>query len=106
MMSWSGNGLPLLRDERIAPLAVSALPAWLWNMGASRILWANPTGAAIFGAAASSKVGMRQFDAGQPASAQIAQLAATLSLDGPQRVVQLRGFGAGIGRALACRCSH
>ncbi len=105
-MSWSGNGLPLLRDERIAPLAVSALPAWLWNMGASRILWANPTGAAIFGAVASSKVGMRQFDAGQPASAQIAQLAATLSLDGPQQVVQLRGFGAGIGRPLACRCSH
>jgi hypothetical protein len=28
-MSWLSNGLALLRDERIAPLAVSALPAWL-----------------------------------------------------------------------------
>ena len=94
-MSWSGNGLALLRDERIAPLAVSALPAWLWSADASRILWANPTGAAIFGAATSSSIAARKFDAGQPAAAQIAQLAATLPADGSPQPVRLRGFGAG-----------
>ena len=105
-MSWCANGVFLLRDERIAPLAVSALPAWLWNIDASRILWANPTGAAIFGAATSSAIRARKFDAGQPASAQIADLADKLPKDGSPLTVQLRGFGAGVGRALACRCSR
>jgi len=105
-MSWLSNGLALLRDERIAPLAVSASPAWLWSLDASRILWANPTGAAIFGAATSSSIAARKFDAGQPAAAQVAQLAATLPADGAPQPVRLRGFGAGIGRALACRCSR
>ncbi len=105
-MSWLGNGLALLRDERIAPLAVSTLPAWLWSADATRILWANPTGAAIFGAATSSSVSARKFDAGQPAAAQIAQLASTLPAHGAPQPVRLRGFGAGIGRALTCRCSR
>ena len=105
-MSWLSNGLALLRDERIAPLAVSALPAWLWNLDASRILWANPTGAAVFGAATSSSIAARKFDAGQPAAAQVAQLADTLAADGAPQPVRLRGFGAGIGRALICQCSR
>jgi hypothetical protein len=98
--------LPWLRDERLAPVATSALPAWLWSADASRILWANPTGAAIFGAATSAAISTRKFDAGQPAAAQIAQLAATLPPDGSPRVERLRGFGAGVGRALACACSR
>ena len=105
-MSWCDNGVSLLRDERIAPLAVSALPAWLWSLDASRILWANPTGAAIFGAATSSSVATRKFDPGQPASAQIADLAARLPANGSPITVSLRGFGAGVGRALTCRCSR
>ena len=48
-MSQSGFQLALLRDERLAPIATSALPAWLWSVDASRILWANPTGAAADG---------------------------------------------------------
>jgi PAS domain S-box-containing protein len=105
-MSQSGFQLALLRDERLAPTATSALPAWLWSADASRILWANPTGAAIFGAASSSAISVRKFDAGQPASAQIAQLADSLPPDGSPRLERLRGFGAGVGRALPCACSR
>jgi PAS domain S-box-containing protein len=105
-MSQSGFQLALLRDERLAPIATSALPAWLWSADASRILWANPTGAAIFGAASSAAIRTRKFDTGQPAAAQIAQLATTLPLDGSQRLERLRGFGAGVGRALPCVCAR
>src|SRR4029077_14104726 len=86
--------------------ALSALPAWLWSTDASRILWANPTGAAIFGAPTCTAVETRKFDAGQPAAAQIAQLAAILPSDGATQSHRLRGFGAGVGRALACNCSQ
>ncbi len=105
-MSQSGFQLALLRDERLAPIATSALPAWLWSADASRILWANPTGAAIFGAASSAAIRTRKFDTGQPAAAQIAQLATTLPPDGSQRIERLRGFGAGVGRALPCMCAR
>jgi PAS domain S-box-containing protein len=105
-MSQSEFQLALLRDERLAPVATSALPAWLWSADASRILWANPIGAAIFGAASSAAIRTRKFDAGQPAAAQIAQLAATLPPDGSQRLERLRGFGAGVGRALPCVCAR
>ncbi len=105
-MSESAFPLPCLRDERLAPIATSALPAWLWSADANRILWANPTGAAIFGAATSAAISTRKFDAGQPAAAQIAQLATTLPPDGSPRLERLRGFGAGVGRALACACSR
>jgi PAS domain S-box-containing protein len=105
-MSQSGFQLALLRDERLAPTATSALPAWLWSADASRILWANPTGAAIFGASSSSAVSARKFDPGQPASAQIAQLVDSLPPDGSPRLERLRGFGAGVGRALPCACSR
>ena len=104
--SASGTGLAYLRDQRLAPLAVSALPAWLWSLDATRILWANPTGAAIFGAATSAAVSERMFDGGEPAAAQILSLAARLPEHGAPRIEHLHGFDAGIGRALACECSR
>src|SRR6266849_6406052 len=107
-LSMSDPAFPLacLRDERLAPVATSVLPAWLWSADANRILWANPTGAAIFGAATSAASSTRKFDAGQPAAAQIAQLAATLPPDGSPRLERLRGFGAGVGRTLTCACAR
>src|SRR6266545_4137912 len=105
-LSMSQSGFQCLRDGRLAPIATSALPAWLWSADASRILWANPTAAAIFGAASSAAISTRKFDTGQPAAAQIAQLATSLPADGSPRVERLRGFGAGVGRALACACSR
>ena len=43
--------LALWRDPRLAALAISASPAWLWSADATRILWANAAGSALFGAA-------------------------------------------------------
>src|SRR4029079_4184660 len=37
---------------------------------------------------------------------QVAGIAASLSLGAAPRLERLRGFGAGIGRALTCACSH
>jgi PAS domain S-box-containing protein len=105
-MSSSGIRLEFLDDERLVPLAVSALPAWLWSSDATRILWANPTGAAVFGAVNSPAINARKFDAGQPAAAQVAHLAAKLAENAPPQTERLRGFGAGVGRALACACSR
>ena len=38
-------------DPRLAVHAASPLPAWLWSTDGMRILWANPVGARVFGAA-------------------------------------------------------
>jgi PAS domain-containing protein len=105
-MSGSGFQLSLLRDSRLAPLATSALPAWLWSTDGNRIVWANAAGAAVFGAPTSAAIGSRQFTRSEPAPAQIARVAATLSPGAAPRLERLRGFGAGIGRALTCACSH
>jgi len=105
-MSGSGFQLSLLRDGRLAPLATSALPAWLWSTDGNRIVWANAAGAAVFGAPTSAAVGSRRFTRSEPAPAQIARVAATLSPGAAPRLERLRGFGAGIGRALTCACSH
>ena len=48
-MSGPGFQLSLLRDGRLAPLATSALPAWLWRPDGTRIVWANAAGVAVFG---------------------------------------------------------
>ncbi|MEA2902670.1 MAG: hypothetical protein QOI12_57, partial [Alphaproteobacteria bacterium] len=105
-MSEPASRLLWLRDPRLAPLAVSGLPAWLWSADAGHVLWANPTGAAVFGAPNAAALAERRFDAGQPAAAQIARLAATLPPDGAGRLERLRGFGAGIGRAVTCHCTQ
>ncbi len=105
-MSASGFQLSFLRDDRLAPLATSALPAWLWSTDATRILWANPIGAAIFGAPTSAAISASKFDADQPTAAQIARLADTLSGGASPRLERLRGFGEGVGRALTCACSQ
>ncbi len=105
-MNELSSKLVRLRDPHLAPHALSALPAWAWSTDASHILWANPNGAAIFGAPTPAALATRHFDAGQPAAAQVAQLAATLPAEGTPRLERLRGFGAGIGRALTCACSR
>jgi PAS domain S-box-containing protein len=104
-MSGPGFQLSLLRDGRLAPLATSALPAWLWRPDGTRIVWANATGAAVFGATCAA-IGSRRFVRGEPAAHQITRIAATLSAGAAPRLERLRGFGAGIGRALTCACSH
>jgi signal transduction histidine kinase len=98
--------LALLRDPRLAALATGAWPAWLWSADASRVLWANAAGAALFGAADTRECVQRRFDINNPAAAQIVRLAATLPSAGPPRLERLRGFGLGFGRVLTCACSR
>jgi PAS domain S-box-containing protein len=105
-MGDSDSALLWLRDRRLAPHALGPMPAWLWSPDASKVLWSNATGAAIFGAASPAQLATRKFDGGQPAAAQIARLAETLAQNGAVRLERLRGFGAGIGRALTCACAR
>src|ERR1700761_7799122 len=96
----------LLRHPRIAALATSARPAWLWSIDGRQILWANAVGAAIFGAATAAGCRQRRFDAGDASAAQIVRLAATLPAAAQERLERLRGFGASFGRALTCICAR
>jgi hypothetical protein len=105
-MSASGFELSNLQDARLALLATSQLPAWLWSVDATRIVWANPIGAAIFGASTSSAISARKFDAVNSTAAQVVRLATTLVRDAPPRLERLRGFGAELGGSLTCACSH
>jgi signal transduction histidine kinase/PAS domain-containing protein len=105
-MTFVESELALLRDPRLAATATSPWPAWLWSADASRMLWANAAGAALFGAADTRECVQRRFDGNNPAAAQIIRLAATLPSAGPPRLERLRGFGLGLGRALTCACSR
>jgi len=105
-MTFVESELALLRDPRLAALATSPWPAWLWSADASGMLWANAAGAALFGAADTRECVRRSFDSKNPAAAQIVRLAATLPSAGPPRLERLRGFGLGFGRALTCACSR
>jgi signal transduction histidine kinase len=105
-MTFVESELALLRDPRLAGPATSPWPAWLWSADASRMLWANAAGAALFGAADTRECVQRRFDSNNPAAAQIVRLAATLPSAGPPRLERLRGFGLGFGRALTCACSR
>jgi PAS domain S-box-containing protein len=104
----SGTEFPMayLSDARLAAHALSPMPAWLWSADASRILWANPTAAAIFNADSPAAVSTLRFDANHPAAAQIARLSGTLPQGGAARLERLRGFGATVGGTLTCLCSR
>jgi PAS domain S-box-containing protein len=98
--------LDVLRHPRLAALATSAWPAWLWSADGSQILWANAVGAALFGGANVSACEQRRFDARDATAAQIVRLAATLPAAAQERLERLRGFGSNFGRALTCMCSR
>jgi PAS domain S-box-containing protein len=98
--------LALLRHPRLAALATSAWPAWLWSADGSQILWANAVGAALFGGATVSALEQRRFDPREAIAAQIIRLAATLPAVAQERLERLRGFGSQFGRALTCMCSR
>ncbi len=100
------NELALLRHPRIAVLATSAWPAWLWRIDGRQIAWANAVGAAIFGAATTAEYRQRRFDTSDACATQIIRLAATLPSAAQERLERLRGFGASFGRALTCACSR
>jgi PAS domain S-box-containing protein len=98
--------LAQLRDPRLAPHLVGAVPAWLWAADGSRLLWANAQGAVALGAATPAALLGRRFAAADPPAAVIPRLATTLPRSGAARLERLRGFGGAVGRPVACACSR
>ena len=105
-MSIVEKTLALSGHPRLAPLATSAWPAWLWSIDGSQMLWANAVGAAMFGGETVAACTQRRFDVGDIPARQIVGLAATLPATGQERLERLRGFGASFGRPLTCACSR
>jgi PAS domain S-box-containing protein len=95
-----------LREPQLAVHALNPAPVWLWSTDANRILWANPTGAAIFDAPSPSAIAARKFKPRHVAAVQIARLAGTLPQGGAPRLERLRGFGGSFGATLICLCSR
>ena len=98
--------LQALGDPRLAVHATSALPAWLWSTDGTRILWANPVGARVFGAANAAALAEKIFGPADPHRRQVAQLAGRLPANGAVRLERLHGFGAAPGRLATCGCSR
>ena len=93
-------------DPRLAVHATSAVPAWLWSIDGTRILWANPIGAKLFGAANGAILAKKIFGPADQQRRQVAQLANRLSPDGATRLERLRGFGAPLGTLVTCGCAR
>src|SRR4051812_33581311 len=93
-------------DPRLAAHAAGALPAWLWSTDGTRILWANPVGAKLFGAADAAVLAARTFGPADPHRRQVAQLAGRLLAMSATRLERLRGFGAALGALATCACSR
>ena len=95
-----------LADPRLAVHATSALPAWLWSIDGTRVLWANPVGAQLFGAGNGATLSKKLFGPADPHRRQVAQLAGRLPQNGVQRLERLRGFGAAPGMLATCGCTR
>jgi PAS domain S-box-containing protein len=93
-------------DPRLAVHATSALPAWLWSADGTRIMWANPVGARLFGAANGATLSEKLFGPADSQRRQVALLANRLPLNGAVRLERLRGFGAGLGTLVTCGCAR
>ncbi len=93
-------------DPRLAVHATSPLPAWLWSADGTKVLWANPVGALIFGAANNAGLAGKIFGPADPQRRQIAQLAHRLLPNGAIRLERLRGFGARLGTLVTCACAR
>jgi len=93
-------------DPRLAVHATSALPAWLWSVDGMRILWANPVGARLFGAANGAVLAEKTFGPADSHRRQVAQLASRLPPNGALRLERLRGFGATLATLVTCGCAR
>jgi len=93
-------------DPRLAVHATSALPAWLWSVDGTRILWSNPVGASLFGAANSARLAEQVLGPADARRRQVAQLAGRLPPSGGIRLERLRGFGAPPGMLATCGCTR
>ncbi|MBR0790158.1 PAS domain S-box protein [Bradyrhizobium manausense] len=93
-------------DPRLSVHATSPLPAWLWSLDGTRVLWANAVGAKFFGAANAAALGDKSFGPSDTHRRQIVRLARQLPASGAVRLERLRGFGAGLGTLMTCACAR
>ncbi|PDT92169.1 PAS domain-containing sensor histidine kinase [Bradyrhizobium sp. Y36] len=93
-------------DPRLAVHATSQLATWLWSTDGARVLWANPVGARLFGAAHGAALAGKVFGPADPHRRQVARLARQLPANGSARLERLRGFGARLGTLMTCACSR
>jgi PAS domain S-box-containing protein len=93
-------------DPRLAVHAASHLPVWLWSTDGTKILWANPAGAKLFGAANAAGLAAKLFGPADQHRRQVAQLAGRLLPTGATRLERLRGFGAALGTLVTCACAR
>jgi PAS domain S-box-containing protein len=93
-------------DPRLARHATSPLPAWLWSADGTRVLWANPVGARLFGLSGGTRLTGKIFGPADPHRRQVAQLAHRLLPNGAVRLERLRGFGASLGTLATCACTR
>ena len=93
-------------DPRLAVHATSPLPAWLWSADGTRVLWANPVGALMFGAASGARLANKIFGPADAHRRQVAQLAHRLLPNGAIRLERLRGFGSRLGTLVTCACAR
>src|SRR5665213_1799476 len=93
-------------DPRLAVHATSALPAWLWSVDGTRILWANPVAAKLFGAANGASLTKKIFGPADTHRRQVAQLAGRLPASGAVRLERPHGFGASLGALVTCGCAR
>ncbi|MBR0841799.1 PAS domain S-box protein [Bradyrhizobium liaoningense] len=93
-------------DPRLAVHATSPLPAWLWSIDGKHVLWANPVGARLFGAADAAALAQKTFGPADSHRRQVARLARRLPAGGAVRLERLRGFGARLGTLMTCACAR
>ncbi|MBR0985235.1 PAS domain S-box protein [Bradyrhizobium liaoningense] len=93
-------------DPRLAVHATSQLATWLWSIDGTRVLWANPVGAKLFGAANGAALADKVFGPADPHRRQVARLARQLPANGTVRLERLRGFGARFGTLMTCACAR
>lgn len=93
-------------DPRLSVHATSPLPAWLWSLDGSRVLWANAVGAKFFGAAHAVALAERAFGPADTHRRQVSRLARQLPANGAIRLERLRGFGARLGTLMTCACAR
>ncbi|MCP3473611.1 PAS domain-containing sensor histidine kinase [Bradyrhizobium sp. CCGUVB1N3] len=93
-------------DPRLAVHATSPLPAWLWSIDGKHVVWANPVGAKLFGAANATELAKKIFGPADPHRRQVAQLGRRLLPGGAVRLERLRGFGSTLGMLMTCACAR
>ena len=93
-------------DPRLAVHATGNRPVWLWSVDGTRVLWANPIGARLFGARNGADLTAKSFGPADPHRRQMAQLSGRLLPGGAMRLERLRGFGAPLGRLMTCACTR